>query len=217
MKYVKKMDGMAVMAESGATFDKSAELATRAMTTHKLVWNPDRVILHLGTCDITQNKKNGPHVMLNCSQAINQLQCKFPDAAIWICSIPPRKGQSSKVDNDLNATTAGVNSYIESMCRRSERLEYVDTHTPLMGGKSIPLGRMYSKTDTSGVHLNDEGKQLIMNTIMTSMQQFVAEAETPAAESNKRKPSQTTPGSTHRVAKDARLDSSSETVHDQRT
>ena len=146
------------MVVSGSTFDNSVELASRVMKTYKISSNPDNIVLHLGTCDITQNKKNDTDVMLNFCQAINQLQCKFPEAVIWICSIPPRKGQSSKMDNHLNATTTGVNSFIESMCSRNERLEYVNTHSSLMGGKSTPLQKMFSKPDHSGVHPNDDGK-----------------------------------------------------------
>ena len=96
------------------------------------------------------------------------------------------------MDNDLNVTSTGVNSF---MCRRNERLEYVSTHSSLMGDKSTTLQKIFSKSDRSGVHLNDDGKQLVMSTIMTAIQRLVAEAETPATESDKRKPSQTTPGS----------------------
>ena len=119
------------------------------------------MVIHLGTNDVTRHDSGD--TILNVTSAIYHAKKKFPEAGIAIASVPPRKG-SERSQKKANEATASVNSYMQAMSRRTKTVHYIDrpTHT-LLVPKGYPLGHLYSKTDPSGVHYNNTGKQEVLS------------------------------------------------------
>ena len=151
------LPGAHIQAESGATFLSTRNLM--GFAAQQFAGKPSdavsSVVLHLGTNDVTRHDSG--EVMFNARAAVTHIEKKFPGVEqIAVCSIPPRKGTELK-HKTTNDSIHAVNSYLQAMCKRSERLLYIDTYSVL-----VPKGQLarhlYSKTDPSGVHHNKAGK-----------------------------------------------------------
>ena len=92
LKHVANSTNVFIQAESGATFLSTKSLmgaASKQTDTSGI----KTVVLHLGTNDVTSH--GGVDIMLNASRAITDVENKFPDANIAICSVPPTEQRKS--------------------------------------------------------------------------------------------------------------------------
>ena len=108
LKHVANSSNVFLQAESGATFLSTKSLmgaASKQTDTSGI----KTVVLYLGTNDVTRHGE--VDIMLNASRAITDVENKFPDANIAICSVPPSKG-SKRQQSNANDTTVAVNSYL---------------------------------------------------------------------------------------------------------
>ena len=145
MKHIQPPEGFIITSKSGASLLDLPMLIDSANTECPEVLKPDKVVIHLGTNDISRGKNKTPQIMMNCSKAINTIQNTFPDAMICLCNIPPRKG-SGVEQKGVNETGKTVNTFMEAMSLQSpEDIVFIDTWSALWNNKgSNAVKRFFS-------------------------------------------------------------------------
>ena len=197
LKHVANSTNVFIQAESGATFLSTKSLmgaASKQTDTSGI----KTVVLHLGTNDVTRH--GGVDIMLNASRAITDVENKFPDANIAICSVPPRKG-SERQQSNANDTTVAVNSYLHALCRRGgQMLFYIDTYA-LLSPKGSLANHLFSKTDPSGVHFSRQGKVEVISYISAALETREKQNKNSGKQKGKRMPSASPLGSAEHRSK----------------
>ncbi|KAK3107417.1 hypothetical protein FSP39_014115 [Pinctada imbricata] len=77
---------------SGATLSNIGQTIDKAHESLKNDAQVEKVVICLGTNDVSQNKSDPEQVILNLTSAINETKKEFPVAEIGLCGIIPRKG-----------------------------------------------------------------------------------------------------------------------------
>ncbi|CAC5399724.1 unnamed protein product [Mytilus coruscus] len=157
-----KKDNLINASINGATLEKIDQCLGAAFENHRVKSNGSnvgKVIISLGTNDLSTNKHDSDQVNVFATQAIVKVKQAFPNADIGVCGIIPRKGNSNHIHR-VNETATNVNKFLEKLCLKDEVLTYIDVeHIFTKNGNVVkPL---YEKTDTSGVHITIEGAQTI--------------------------------------------------------
>ena len=83
---------------SGATLENVDQCLNLALENASM--NQDvvkKVIVSLGTNDISKNKDDSDQVNIHAMKALSKVEQTFPSAKIGICSILPRKGHSNHI------------------------------------------------------------------------------------------------------------------------
>ena len=75
----------------------------------------DKVVISLGTNDITKSKGDHDQVNINLKHAIHQVKCNFPNSVVVICTILPRKGKGPNIKK-CNDTVLNVNIFLKKLC-----------------------------------------------------------------------------------------------------
>ena len=131
--------------------------------------DPEKVVLHLGTNDVTKSNKRVAPVAISFQKTLNELKERFPTSTLVLCSIPPCGGTktvSAKDTTTINQVSLTGSSIIKEQCDQSDgKIMYVDHWYKFYGSKGGVLHRLYAN-DGSGVHLNKDEKALVMNNIM---------------------------------------------------
>ena len=122
-----------------------------------------KIAICLGTNDVTKNKSNVDKVNVSISKSIETIKDRFPDAEIGVCTVIPRKGNSTSL-KELNAATSAVNTYIRTMCEASEDLCLIDLN-PLFKTGNVVKMPLYDPNDASGVHISSDGAKCIQEGI----------------------------------------------------
>ena len=76
-----------------------------------------KVILSLGTNDISKHKNDVEQVNVNLTMCIEAAKQKYPFAKIGICSILPRRGKGIHLQA-LNAAATSVNTFVRKLCKK---------------------------------------------------------------------------------------------------
>ncbi|KAK3107436.1 hypothetical protein FSP39_014586 [Pinctada imbricata] len=80
-----------------------------------------KVVVCLGTNDVSRNKSNVDKVNLSITKSIESIKNHFPNAGVGVCTVIPRKGNSAST-KELNSATSAVNTFIRTMCEGDEQL-----------------------------------------------------------------------------------------------
>ena len=123
----------------------------------------NKVVMCLGTNDVSKCKDDSDQVNVLLTQAIAKVKSHFPDSLIGICGIFPRKGTGNNT-NILNATTTSVNNFIRKLCMKDPTVEYIDTISDFFNQRAI-VKSMFDKNDHSGVHIGLDGSKKIQEKI----------------------------------------------------
>ena len=118
-----------------------------------------RIVLHLGTNDVSKHKTDAAQVQLEVSTAISETHKRFPDAEIAFSSILPRRGKSTAIDA-MNTTAKTVNDYIKRLAIKERYLSFNDNDLDLLH-HGVPIRALYDPSDTTGVHLSVKGADLL--------------------------------------------------------
>ena len=115
---------------------------------------PDQVVIHLGTNDVMYIKASAPTVIVKLGTAMDTINKRFPDATIGLCSIPPRRGNTSEI-KQCNATAKIINEYMESLAdAQPENYIFFNTWCKLWSAKGHAIKQYYDSDDTKGIHLS---------------------------------------------------------------
>lgn len=159
---VKHMDlkgNAALISKSGtqaAEVDSLLKIAEAKLEASKV----EKVVIHLGTNDLSRAHGDVDTVKLNLVEAVNKVKAFFPDAVTGVAAIPPRKGKGAKVHR-YNNEAKSVNHYLRTLADRDTRVEFLDTYQVFAPGGEHVVKRLYSERDSSGVHLSAEGISLL--------------------------------------------------------
>ena len=126
------------------------------------------IVVHLGTNDVSRHSEDAGQVIIEYTIGLNTIREKFPKAEISLVSVPPRKGRSEGVAirNEVSLT---LNRYIERLAASDSALHYVDTYPMLTDANGSPIKKFYDKRDPTGVHFNQEGKNLLKKVFLQAM------------------------------------------------
>ena len=143
---------------SGATLDNVEQcisLATSKIKTPNT--HIGKVILCLGTNDVTRNRDDNDQINITATQAISKIKQTFPKSQIAVCSILPRKGRGQHLIK-MNDTSNHVNGFLKKMCIRDGTLDFIDIHKEFskQGSAIKPL---FDTNDVSGVHISSAGEE----------------------------------------------------------
>ena len=164
--------------------------------------NVERVLIHLGTNDLSQAHGDVDSVKLNLVEAMGKVKAFFPRAVIGVAAIPPRKGKGASV-HKYNNDAKSVNHYLGALAERDSNIEFLDTYKIFAPGGEHVVKRLYSERDGSGVHFSAEG----IDTLQREFEKFL---NTESDGRNKRLRSDTqTPSSVEKMSKNRRENNSS--------
>ncbi|CAG2194773.1 CNBP [Mytilus edulis] len=113
---------------NGATLEQIDKGLGAAYENHRVKSNGSnvgKVIISLGTNDLSRNKHDSDQVNVFATQAIVKVKQAFPNADIGVCGIIPRKGNSNHI-HTINETATNVNKFLEKLCLKDEVLTYID-------------------------------------------------------------------------------------------
>ena len=114
-----------------------------------------RIVVHLGTNDITRYKADANQVILEITTAMNKIREKFPSSEIAFSSIPHRRGKSN-ITLNLNNSIKMVNEFFLKMAKREKYLCFLNNDDYLLKG-GVPVPSMYDSSDARGVHVSTKG------------------------------------------------------------
>ena len=197
LNHIESPDGVIISNQSGATLDMAEQLVNAAKDDSDQELKPDQVVIHLGTNDVMYIRSSAPAVIVKLGIAMDRIHQKYPAAKIGLCSIPPRKGNSSD-QKQCNEVARVVNEYMSSLAdAQPDQYTFIDTWSKLWSSKGHAIKQYYDSNDPKGVHLSKKGKELLINKIMSTMCPTTA----------KRKSSSTHSPSADNNTKEQRLDS----------
>ena len=137
--------------------------------------------------------------------AMEKIQQKYPTAQIGLCSIPPKKGNSSE-QKQCNEVAKVVNEYMVSLAdAQADKYTFIDTWSKLWSSRGHAIKQYYDSNNSKGVHLNKKGKELLINKIMSTMY--------PDPQTTKRKSSSTHSPTADNNTKEQKLDDSPHNVN----
>jgi lysophospholipase L1-like esterase len=152
-----------------------------------------KVVLPLGTNDISKHKNDVEQVNVNFTMCIKATKQKYHFSKIGIYSILPRRGKGMHLQA-LNAAATSVNTFARKLCKRTTNLQYIDLWTDCIPN-GVPNRGMYDLNDPSGVHIKSAGPKFL-GEIFADFASSVSDNEYQTSQSKKKLRSYTsTPGS----------------------
>jgi len=152
-----------------------------------------KVVLPLGTNDISKHKNDVEQVNVNFTMCIEAAKQKYPFAKIGIYSILPRRGKGIHLQA-LNAAATSVNTFVCKLCKRTTNLQYIDLWTDCTPN-GVPNRGTYDLNDPSGVYIKSVGSDFL-GEIFADFASSVSDNEYQTPQSKKSLRSSTsTPGS----------------------
>ena len=124
-----------------------------------------RVVMHLGTIDVSRNKNDSNQAILEISSAVGKVRKEFPDAEIAFSSVIPRRGKSEAVNN-LNTNSKTVNEFMSKMAQKEDYLFFLDNDQELISNGS-PIRSMYESSNVLGIHVSSKGAEVLEDTMLT--------------------------------------------------
>ena len=124
-----------------------------------------RVVMHLGTIDVSRNKNDPNQVILEITTAVGKVHKEYPEAEIAFSSIIPRRGKSEAIKT-LNTNSKTVNEFMIKMAQRETYLFYLDNDQDLVNN-GIPIKSLYDANDVLGIHVSSKGADVLEDTMLT--------------------------------------------------
>ena len=135
LNHIESPDCVIIFNKSGATLDKAEQLVKAAEEDSDQELKPDQVVIHLGTNDVMYIRSSAPTVIVKQGIAMDKIHQKYPTAKIGLCSIPPRKGNSSD-QKQCNEVTQVVNEYMSSLADvQPDQYTFIETWSELWSSK----------------------------------------------------------------------------------
>lgn len=181
------------ISESGASAAEIDKLLEKAATKVQNK-NVKRIVMHLGTNDVSKHKNDPNQVILETSTAIGKIHSRYPDAEIAFSSVLQRRGNSPLIKN-LNQTCNNVNEFMMKTVQKEKYLFFLNNDDDLLN-KGVPIRAMYDSNDIKGVHLSSKGAEILEENIQTFFDSGLSAenpAETPSGKRNRSVLSNTPP------------------------
>lgn len=189
-----------LVTKSGATFRDMEDLLLSSRTTVEDTEVVD-VVIALGTNDL-KNTGNVSGTILQLQQAVATTIESFPEADIYMSSIPHRHG-SPKVVSGYNKLIDQTNNFMSEFAKQQKRIHFIKNYSIFESSKG-QLCKIYDVSDKLGVHLTNQGKQKLVQNILQSVIS-VRSKVTPVKGRIKRFRSENTPPSVEKGQKSQRI------------
>lgn len=144
------------------------------------VYNPTKVFLMIGTNDIEFTDLSDEELVDNIKEIINLIRDKRKKTKIYVESIyPVNNTDDEKVDKEMvksrsNDRIKKINKLIKEMCKK-EKVTYIDIYDLLTDED----GNLKLDYTHEGLHINDNGYEVITNELMKYVEQGVDSFEEP--------------------------------------
>ena len=189
------------VSESGSSAAQIGLLLDKAvsMTKNKFV---KRIVIHLGTNDITRHRGDSDQVIEAVSSAVNKVKEKFPTSTIAFSSILQRRGTTSGIVI-MNSTAHAVNEHIYKLSLKDDKLYFLNNDEDMLD-RGVPIKSLYDQSDSKGVHVSSKGAETLEDNIMSffgSGESSQYTDETPASKKRNRSLLSLTPPSEKQLPK----------------
>ncbi|KAK3087073.1 hypothetical protein FSP39_001266 [Pinctada imbricata] len=144
---------------SGSTISNVTPNLELATTEIKNPAEVSKVIICLGTNDVSRNKSRPDKINVHVTKTLEVVKNTFDNAEIGICTIIPRKGRSVHIQ-ELNNTTLAVNDFIKTVCEEDDDVKIIDL-SAIFTKEGVANQSLYDTQDSNGVHINTLGAKLI--------------------------------------------------------
>ncbi len=131
----------------GSQIADSVHFAPRIILKHA----PRIVVFYAGDNDINAGK-TPERVAADFQELVQVIHKELPKTRILFLSIKPSLARAKLIDKQREA-----NALIETLCKKDERLQYVDVVKPMLGDDGKPREELFVK---DGLHLSDKGYEL---------------------------------------------------------
>ena len=135
-----------------------------SMKTRVYDYNPSKIFLLIGTNDLRDGKAQEA-VVQNVEKIIEEIQTNRKQAEIFVESLYPVNGSvSSAVGVRSNEAIQNINAQLEKYCKK-KNLAYIDMYSKLQDEQ----GNLQTQYTVDGLHLNDEGYQIVAGVLQEYM------------------------------------------------
>lgn len=135
-----------------------------SMKTRVYDYNPSKIFLLIGTNDLRDGKSQEA-VVQNVEKIIEEIQTNRKQAEIFVESLYPVNGSvSSAVGVRSNEAIQNINAQLEKYCKK-KNLTYIDMYSKLQDEQ----GNLQTQYTVDGLHLNDEGYQIVAGVLQEYM------------------------------------------------
>lgn len=135
-----------------------------SMKTRVYDYNPSKIFLLIGTNDLRDGKAQEA-VVQNVEKIIEEIQTNHKQAEIFVESLYPVNGSvSSAVGVRSNEAIQNINAQLEKYCKK-KNLTYIDMYSKLQDEQ----GNLQTQYTVDGLHLNDEGYQIVAGVLQKYM------------------------------------------------
>ncbi|CAC5380628.1 unnamed protein product [Mytilus coruscus] len=124
----------------------------------------ERVVICLGTNDVSRFKYEHNIVIHSITQAVTKVKCHYSNSEIGLCTILPRKEKSPNVAK-FNITAENANIFVRHMCEM-EKIELIDCFDIFYKNSTI-LKSLFDGNDSSGLHINVDGCEKMKDLIVS--------------------------------------------------
>ena len=129
------------------------------------------VVVHVGSCDFPakDEKEMGTHYD-NYVELLNKVVTAVPHANIVISSVLPRAGTGK---DEMNSQIQTFNSKIEDLAVHAQGINalFCDNSVHFQSEEGV-LTSLYRDVETSGLHINTEGKDMLAASIVVSLKEM---------------------------------------------
>ena len=127
------------------------------------------VVIALGTNDIT-NSSSQNSTVIDVQQAVHTISETFPEAHVYMSSITPRyhRGWTKSSSQAINRKIDNVNDFMAEWAKTNETLHHIKNQGVFETGRGQEH-KIYSATDSKGVHLTAEGKKKLLSNILVNV------------------------------------------------
>ena len=192
-----KNQDVKIVALSGAGYKQTNQLLNTVMDQKHP--NLKNVVLALGGNDV-RRMKSAPQTQLLMQDAIQAVQSNLPGVHVYVAGIVPMKG-NTKDTIQTNQIGKLVNEFAQLLAQKNEDLHYISVEALFNLPHPNALARYY-KDDKYGIHLNNGGKNDLINWI----EQAILTA-TKSGTAKRTRSDNGTPPSAEKLAKAGRRDS----------
>lgn len=135
-----------------------------SMKTRVYDYNPSKIFLLIGTNDLRDGKAQEA-VVQNVEKIIEEIQTNRKQAEIFVESLYSVNGSvSSAVGVRSNEAIQNINAQLEKYCKK-KNLTYIDMYSKLQDEQ----GNLQTQYTVDGLHLNDEGYQIVAGVLQKYM------------------------------------------------
>ena len=131
----------------GSQIADSVHFAPRIILKHE----PRIIVFYAGDNDLAAGK-TPERVAADFQELLHAVHKELPTTRILFLAIKPSLARGKLIDKQRHA-----NSLIEELCKKDERLQYVDVVKPMLGDDGKPREELFGK---DGLHLSEKGYEL---------------------------------------------------------